>query len=68
MNVSGGLKAKGHPVGATGVSQQSSLPSSCQALRVRATAIPKPGGSAQHGRARGRQLHQRAGGDLTPTA
>ena len=60
VNVSGGLKAKGHPVGATGVSMHV-----MSAMQLSGTA---PGGAAaaqgpdrrrvQHGRRRGRQLRE----------
>ncbi len=61
VNVSGGLKAKGHPVGATGVSQHV-----IAAMQLTGTAgahavgQPAPGSGAEHGRRGHRQLRQRA--------
>ena len=61
VNVSGGLKAKGHPVGATGVSQHV-----IAAMQLTGTAgdmqlaEPAPGRGAEHGRRGHRQLRQRA--------
>ena len=61
VNVSGGLKAKGHPVGATGVSQHV-----IAAMQLTGTAgdmqlaSPAPRRGAEHGRRGHRELRQRA--------
>ena len=64
VNPSGGLKAKGHPIGATGVSMHALC-----AMQLAGTAgdIQVQGRQArrhlQHGRRRGRELRQHAGAD-----
>ncbi len=66
INVSGGLKAKGHPVGATGVSQHV-----IAAMQLTGTAgdmqlgQPAPRRRPEHGRRGHRQLRQRPRGRLT---
>ena len=66
INVSGGLKAKGHPVGATGVSQHV-----IAAMQLTGTAgdmqlaAPAPGRRPEHGRRGHRQLRQRPRGRLS---
>ena len=58
VNPSGGLKAKGHPIGATGVSMHvmTAMQLSGQAPEGMQLANAKLGRDLQHGRGRGRQL------------
>ena len=66
MNLSGGLKAKGHPVGATGVSMHApAVQAADRGAHRRAGAPGRSGGGLQRGRVGGHQLHNQAG---APTA
>ena len=68
VNVSGGLKAKGHPVGATGVSQHVIAAMQLTGTAGRhAAGQPAPCRGAEHGRRGHRQLRQRAGVRLGAT-
>ena len=64
VNPSGGLKAKGHPIGATGVSMHA-----LTAMQLCGSGGRHPGEGRQarrhlqHGRRRGRELRERAGTD-----
>ena len=60
VNVSGGLKAKGHPVGATGVSMHVMTAMQLNGSAPEGMQLPKAqdGRRVQHGRRRGRQLRQ----------
>ncbi len=67
VNLSGGLKSRGHPIGATGVSQHvmaaMQLSGSAGEMQTRQSACRR---GVQHGGRLGRQLPERAGGGVNP--
>ena len=70
VNPSGGLKAKGHPIGATGVSMHAITAMQLTGQAPDGMQLPKAdiGGGVQHGRRGGGQLRvDPGGGSLIPT-